>query len=371
MSRAYAEAGVDPSKINPFKHKMGEVIRLTAKYPNKRGVEVEERLRHAHGGVYRYVGPHRVQWCQTTEGLGNKNWIAEWMYTNSGTGQTFYEWIGWDMALMAVNDVIAQGAMPVIYTDEVASGDSDWFTDSSRTDAFAGGIHLVCQEVGMALVAGESPALRFLVNAEQPVKSCPSMSGCVVGIIAPSSRVITGENLKKGDCILGVTSSGPHCNGMSLIIDKGLALPEQFMTMVPGAKTLGEEALLPTRSYVALVEALLEAEVEIHALIPATGDGVSKLAFDTRDLTYRIHSWPSVPPLFEFMRELGVELYDCLKTFNMGIGYYMIEPQHEVARTIDLGQNAGYEVLEIGRVEEGERKVIYEPAQITLPPPGE
>lgn len=68
-------------------------------------------------------------WCKTQEGLGNKNWIAEWMYQYAGDGRTHYEWIGWDAGLMAVNDVIAQGAMPVVYLDEVAAGDSEWFED--------------------------------------------------------------------------------------------------------------------------------------------------------------------------------------------------------------------------------------------------
>ena len=371
MTNEYALAGVDYAKIQLFKDQMVRVIQSTAKFPNRRNVVVEERLRHSHGGVYRYVGSGSFQICQTAEGLGNKNWIAEWMYAFSNTGRTFYEWIGWDTALMAVNDLIAQGAMPVAYTDEVAAGDSDWFTDSLRTAALVEGFHKICEEVGMALVAGESPSLRYLVKSEPPVESCPSMSGCVVGIIAPANKVITGENLKKGDVILGVPSSGLHCNGVSAIIKRGLALPDKLLTKVPGGKTLGEEALIPTRSYVALVESLLNAEVDIHALIPATGDGVSKLAFDKRSLTYRIHSWPSIPPLFEFMGELGMELKDCLKIFNMGIGYYVIVPEFEVERVMELGKGAGYEVLEIGRVEEGERQVYYEPAGIPLRPPGE
>jgi phosphoribosylaminoimidazole (AIR) synthetase len=350
---------------------MVEVGARTLEFPLLRGVRVE---RGDHGCRYWYTGPGSVgpDWVQTTEGLGNKNWIAEWMYQNAGTGRNYYEWIGWDTGLMAVNDLIAQGAMPVVYTDEVAAGDSDWFTDIPRATALAEGYFQLCKEVKMALPAGESPALRYLVNALPPVKSCPTLSGCAVGIIGRGFRPVRPEKLGSGDRIIGVTSTGLHCNGISLVIRRALELPDKFLTKLPSGNTLGEEALIPTRSYVALVESLCEAEVEIHALIPGTGDGVAKVAFDKRPLTYRIHNWPEVPPLFLFIRSLGVSIHDCLKTFNWGVGYFMIVPEHEVNRTIDLGQKAGYQLLEVGIVEDGERQVIFYPeGNLVLEPPGE
>lgn len=371
MTSEYAGAGVDKRMIQGFKDRMIEVARSTVLFPNERGVVVEERVLHAHGGVYRYIGSQEHQWCQTTEGLGTKNWVAEWMATFSGFGGTFYEDMGWDTALMAVNDVIAQGALPVVYTDEVAAGDSEWFTDNDRSAALAEGFYRVCEKTGMALVAGESPSLKYLVNSEQPVLSCPSLSGCVVGIIAPSSRLITGENLQVGDRILGVTSNGPHCNGFSLMIKRALGLSDSFLVKVTGTgRTLGEEILAPTRSYVALIEALLEDETDIHAIVPGTGGGVAKLAYDKRPFTYRIGDWPEVPAVFQFFRDLGVTLEDCLKTFNWGIGYYVIVPQHAVARAIEVGTKVGYEVIEVGRVEEGDRQVIFEPEDIILSPQG-
>jgi phosphoribosylformylglycinamidine cyclo-ligase len=385
----YAQAGVDYEKIEPFKRHMIEVGKKTLTFPNRRGVYINQDVLHAHGAVYEYrkkMPEHFWQihkwpgyffrrspiFCNTQEGLGNKNWIAEWMYQHAGTGRTYYEDIGIDVALMAVNDLIAQGAMPVIYTDEVAAGDSDWFTDDARSAALAQGFFEVCQLVGMALPAGESPSLRYLIRAEPPVTSAPSLSGCATGIITKRDHLITGEKLQVDDIILGAPSSGLHANGVSLVIKKALALPDKFLTRLPNGNTLGEEALIPTRSYVALVEALLENEVDIHALLPSTGDGVGKLAFDDRPYTYRIHSWvKEVPLLFQFMHELGVSLEDCLKTFNWGIGYYIFVPPSEVKRVMDLGSKAGYEMYELGRVEDGERKTIFEPGDITLPPPGQ
>ena len=368
----YAESGVDYTSIEPFKQAMIEAGKKTLSFPNRREVFVDSGVLHAHGAIYRYTGSLLHTWCNTQEGLGNKNWIAEWMYKFSGTGQTYYRDIGIDTALMAVNDVIAQGAMPVIYTDEVAAGDSKWFEDKKRSKDLAQGFLEICELVGMALPAGESPALRYLVKSEPPVDSAPSLSGCVTGIIAPSDQIITGQKLQAGDHIIGVTSSGLHSNGVSLIIKRALGLSEKFMTELPNGNTLGEEALIPTRSYVALVEALQEQKVDIHALLPGTGSGISKIAFDSRSFSYRIHSWfDEIPLLFQFMQELGVTLKDCLTTFNWGSGFYIYVPPVEVDNTINIGIKAGYELMDLGVVENGERKVIFEPENITLAPPGE
>lgn len=364
----YAQAGVDYGRIGPFKRAMQEVGRRTLAFPNRRSVTVEPE---AHGATFWYTGPHPHRWCPTQEGLGNKNWIAEWLYQRDPNGPTYYRGIGVDAALMAVNDCIAQGAMPVVYTDEVAAGDSAWFEDARRARDLADGFFSVCQLVGMALPAGESPSLRYLIKSEPPVKSCPSLSGCCVGIIAPSHRRITNTRVQPGDRILGAPSSGLHANGISLVIKRAMSQPDQFLTKLSNGRTLGEEALIPTRSYVALVEGLLDAGVDIHALVPGTGGGVAKVAFEKRPLTYRITRWVEVPLLFQYFRELGVSIADCLTTFNWGIGYYVIVPPHEVANAFTAAAKAGYPLYELGGVETGERKVIFEPEGITLPPQGE
>jgi len=322
----------------------------------------------AHGAVFEYRGVQPHFWCMTQEGLGNKNWIAEWMYQHAGTGRTYYEGIGIDTALMAANDVICQGALPVIYTDEVAAGDSEWFMDERRSRDLAESFYRACEMCGMALPAGESPALRYLVKAEPPVRSAPSLSGCVTGLIAPRTRMVTGEKLALGDRIIGAPSSGLHANGISLVIKRALALKDRFLQLLPNGKTLGEEALIPTRSYVRLVEALQEKNIEVHSLLGGTGGGISKIAYAKKTFTYRVTKWvDEVPPLFRFMLETGVSLKDCITTFNWGIGFYIFVPEEEADRTIETGKIAGYDLIDLGQVEDGERQVIFEPENIILP----
>ena len=366
----YAKAGVDYTVMEPFKMAMIEAGKKTLKFPNRRGVFINEKATHAHGAVFEYRGELPHIWCQTQEDLGNKNWIAEWMYQK--TGKSFYESIAIDTALIVVNDVIAQGAMPVVFTDQLEASRSEWYADEKRSKDFANGFLKICEEVGMALPAGESASVTYLINPKEPVKEIASLSGSVTGIVAPKENLITGEKLGVGDHIIGVASSGLHANGISLVIKKALELGEQFLTKLPNGRTLGEEALIPTRSYVALVEALLEKKIKIHALLPGTGDGVGKIAFDKRPFTYRITSWLEIPPLFRFFNEnLDVNLENCLKTFNWGVGYYIFAPAEEVEKIIKIGKDAGYTLADIGIVEEGKRQVIFEPGKIILTPPGE
>lgn len=280
-----AKAGVDYSVMEPFKQAMIAAGKRTLAFPNKRDVYINQDALHAHGGVFEYRGDKSHLWCNTQEGLGNKNWIAEWMYQNEGTGKTYYDAIAKDVVLMAANDVIAQGAMPVVFTDEVAVGDASWYADKKRAEDLGRGFVEICEEIGAALPAGESPALRYLLKPEPPVTAAPSLSGCVTGIIAPRENLLTGKELAPGDRIIGVTSSGLHSNGVSVVIKRALELPEQFLTKLPNGNTLGAEALIPTRSYVALMEALLTRGVRPHAVLPGTGDGVGKLAYDKRNFT--------------------------------------------------------------------------------------
>jgi len=367
---AYARAGVDYTKMEPFKMAMIEAGKKTLSFPNKRGVYINEDATHAHGAVFEYRGSEPHIWCKTQEDLGNKNWIAEWMYEK--TGKSYYENIAIDTALIVVNDVIAQGALPVVFTDQLEASSSAWYADEKRANDLASGFLKICEEVGMALPAGESASVSYIVNPKPPVKEIATLSGSVTGIVAPAKRLITGKKLSAGDVIIGASSSGLHANGISLVIQKALELPEQFLTKLPNGRTLGEEALIPTRSYVALVEALLLSDVDVHAFLPATGDGVGKIAFDKRPFTYRIRNWPGVPELFRYYDdELNVSSQDCLKTFNWGVGYYTFAAQEDAERIVEIGAKAGYEMTILGVVEKGERQVIFEPASVILSPPGE
>lgn len=368
---AYAKAGVDYKDLQPFKDQMVAMGKTTFGFPLAAGAKVIDDVPHSHGAIFEIGG---MMFVLTIEGLGNKNWIAEWMYLMTGDPRWFAG-IGIDTILMASNDNIAQGAVPLIYVDEVTVGLGSWFRDSIRAEAIVQSFYNGLQGLGVALPAGETPALKFLLNPEAPVESAPSFSGAILGVIDPKSRLITGSKLAAGDSIIAVKSSGVHANGISLLIEEAKKLPDHFLTVLPNGNTFGEEALIPTVDYSPMVNALLEAGVDVHALLPGTGDGVGKLAFDKHPYTYRVTNWwpeDEIPLLFRFMRDhCGIGLLDCLKTFNWGGGYYVYVPADEEEEAVRVITEAGFDCLKVGLVEEGQRQTIFEPAGITLPPPGE
>lgn len=368
QEREYVQAGVDPRKIGQWKDIIKAVGQRTMDFPLRRQVVVEAS---PHGVEYYYRGNYEHRFFSTQEGLGNKNWIAEWMYQYAGTGRTYYEGIGWDNALMAINDLIATGHLPSHYLNEVAAGDSDWFADTKRATDLAESYFRLAEYDGFALPGGESPALKYLVKAELPVKSAPVLSGCAIGILAPLEYAFKGE-VVPGDRIMGFGSSGIHCNGISAVIRRAMQLPEKFLKKLPNGVTLGDEALTPTRSYVKLIEAFRNAETPIKRFLPGTGDGVAKLAIKRFPFTHVIDNWPDIPLIIRFLRDLGMSVEDTLTTFNCGIGYFAFVEARHVEEVIDVGGKAGYDTWYLGEVKEGPRQVVFGPEKgIVLPPQDE
>lgn len=376
-----ALAGVNYKEIKPFKDLMVDVGRRTLHLPEERGVFVIPTT-NGHAGVYQYRGKEDCAWVTTKEGLGNKAWIAMLLCQQGledPTGNFHFGGIGIDTFLMGANDNACHGGMPVILTDEVSCG-ADEFFGTPQANALAMSFEKACVDHGCALVQGESPAYSYLMSAKPPVKFAPSLSVNVIGIVTPARHYVSGEKVKPGDVLIGVPSSGLHANGISPTIRNVMKLSDGFLTKLNG-RTVGEEALIPTRSYVGFVEALLEAEIDVHAFVPITGDGIAKLAGDNR-YHYSVHSWPAehnIPPLFRFMLEVGMSKTNVAKTYNNGIGYVVIVPKKEVSKVLNIGNSTlitggdgFYYPMVIGDVEEkkGEDGVYFARWDLHLPPPG-
>lgn len=362
---------LDHGKIAPFKAAMRHAAKRTFAFPNSRGVFVEDKLLHSHGGVWEYCKEGRAKFCKTTEGLGNKNWIAEWMYMHDPKGGSRYDLMAISAIMCAANDNAAQGALPVVCTDEVAADNDEWFTDTARANDFGEGFVTGCRLAGMALIQGESPAYRYLLQPTPPVKHAPALSVTVTGVIAPVSRMVTGEKIAPKDVLIGAASSGLGENGISLVIKRGLELQDSFFTKFPGTSlTLGYEALRPSYCYVPMVEECQNQEIDVHAFQPATGNGVGKVAFDPRSYTYVIERWLDVPLIFQYLRELGVPILDCLKTFNWGVGYWIIVAPQDADAALKTIHRCGFKANVLGYIKEGDRKVVFCPeGDLDVPAP--
>ena len=357
---------VDYRKARLFTEAMKAVGERTIHFPEKRHVFIDEESVGSGVLPFEYRGPHNHHsWVTISEVLGDQPFIAEWMLQN--TGKSYFNNIAFNLTQIAGIDVIPRRGLPVVFNDVVATDSYDWGTDETRRNDFAKGIYEGCKSCGMALIQGETAAEKYLIKRRQAV-----LSAAVTGLIAPNNRKITGKELKIGDHIIAIKSSGIQGNGSALIIKRAMRLPEKFLTELLNGETIGKESLTRSVCLIPLAEALFEAEVDIPAFLPGTGGGPSKIASGKQSFTYRIHSWfDEIPSLFTFMRQLGVSLGDCLTTFNWGAAGYIFASLNEVEQIIDIGKKAGYQLLNIGKVEKGPRRVIFEPENITLSPPGE
>ncbi|MBX4205209.1 MAG: hypothetical protein KW788_03445 [Candidatus Doudnabacteria bacterium] len=357
MSKEYAAAGVDPSLIKPFKQLMRNVTERTRTFPQRRGVYVDTE------GCYNYTGNQAHKWKQVTEGLGNKIEIAEIVYRTTGVAK--FDSSALDTMRMAFNDAAAQGAMPVTYTDEVAPANSPWFNDSIRAKSMAEGFYQGCEHDDVALVGGESPALRFLV-IDNPV-----MSGCVVGLITPISRQIKNSEVVPGLVMVGVGANGLHSNGTSLVLDRGPKLsPDGLLSRMPNGEIFADAILRPTPSYVRLVERIQDAGITIVGIVPGTGGGVAKLMDAIpKEMTFRIRRWMGVPYVLQFMRErfeLGIR--SCLTTFNWGVGYYLFVRPEDAEAVCKIGEDWGHPMAILGETVEGPMQVDFQPEKEVFTP---
>ena len=384
MSNINASAGVDYAKIIGFKRAMCRVAEMTRALP--KNIAVLQTV-NGHAGAYHYTGQHSHFWVTTHEGLGNKAWISM-MLNRLGikdpTGEYWFGGIGIDTFLMGANDNAAQGGRPVIVTDEVSCG-SDEFFETPQPTALSKSFEQACLMGKCALVHGESPAYKYLMKAEPPVEYAPSLSVNVVGIVEPTVNFISGGHVRRHDIIIGTRASGLHANGISPVIKAVMALPNGFETECNG-RTIGEEALIPTRSYLGFVNALLLAGIDIHAFLPMTGGGIAKFAADTR-YHYKIDNWvpyDEMPALFRFMRQVcGLSIMDIIQTFNCGIGYAVIVPPCEVDKVLSVGSKTPIDGAEglynpivlgtvVGTVKKIKARVDFSSwnMRLSLPPPG-
>lgn len=338
---------------------MKSLRNATRHLPLARGVRVNE------SGSYAYQRNTQASFRSVTEGPGHKTWLGEWLYLK--TGRPYYDVMVWDTGLAAINDLITTGHMAITMTDDITAHSYKAFAVPAIRDSFLKGFMRLCQVHQMAIIGGETASLPFLMNPLEPAVNAPNMSASVTGILEWEGKEIR-DNVELGSTILGVRSLGPQVNGYSSIIDYGLQLKEQFLTVVPGTdKTFGELAMEPTVSVARLIESLMDHDVLLDGVLPATGDGLRKL-FRMGNFLYVIRKWPSVLPVFQYIKSLGMPPLECVTTFNYGIAYYLFVRASEVHRTIAIGREVGYEIDELGFVEDGGPLVDFKPEKLQIPP---
>ena len=279
-----------------------------------------------------------------TDGVGTKIKLAFLMDK--------HDTIGIDCVAMCVNDIACAGGEPLFFLDYIACGKNI----PEKIAEIVKGVSAGCVQSEAALIGGETAEHPGLMPEDEY-----DLAGFAVGVV-DEKDLITGENLKPGDVLIGMASSGVHSNGFSLVRKVFDMTVESLNTYYDelGA-TLGETLLAPTRIYVKALKAVKEAGVTVKACSHITGGGfyenVPRMLKEGTHAVINKNSYP-IPPIFTMMAKKGnIEEHMMYNTYNMGLGMIVAVDPADVDKTMEAMKSAGDTPYVVGTIEAGEKGV--------------
>lgn len=354
---SYREAGVDYDALDAGKRMAMAKALSTSPLLQAHGARALDASRGEPAFVFELDGR---SFAFVVEGLGTKSIVARQVLERHGINR--FADVAYDTVAAIVNDLCCVGALPLVVNAYFATGASEWYADAARSEALLEGWRQACADAGCAWGGGESPSLPGLLDARDI-----ELAGAAVGALPAGRAPILGEQLAPGDEIVLVSSSGLHANGASLARLIAERLPDGYATELPDGTSFGEALLAPSLMYAPLIAAALQAQLPISYLSHITGHGLLKLMRPPRALTYRIERLPPVPAVLEFLVEQsGLEPHAAYSTFNMGSGFALYCGAGDGERLVELARGLGLSALLAGSVEEGPRRVILEPVDVSF-----
>ena len=263
-----------------------------------------------------------------------------------------HDTIGIDAVAMCVNDVVCAGGEPLFFLDYIACGKN--YPEKIAT--IVSGVAEGCKQAGCALIGGETAEHPGLMPQDEY-----DLAGFAVGVV-DKKDLITGENIKPGDTLIGIASSGVHSNGFSLVRKVFKMTEEALNTYYDSlGTTLGEALIVPTRIYVKALKSVKEAGVTIKGCSHITGGGfyenIPRMLPDGVRAVVKKDSY-EVPPIFAMLMKDGDIAEEMMyNTFNMGIGMVLAVNPADKDAAIKALEAAGEKAYVIGQVEAGEKGV--------------
>ncbi len=264
-----------------------------------------------------------------------------------------HDTVGIDCVAMCVNDIVCSGAKPLFFLDYIAIGKNY----PEKVATLVSGVAEGCVQSGCALVGGETAEHPGLMPVDEY-----DLAGFAVGIV-DKKDILDSENVKAGDVIIALPSSGVHSNGFSLV-RKVFAISEENNNLGEYVEslgcTLGEALLTPTRIYVKPVLSLME-KVKVKSIAHITGGGfyenVPRALPEGKKAVIRKED-VRVLPVFDLIAQTGnIPVEDMYSTFNMGVGMMIIVSAEDADTAIETLKAAGEDAYIVGRIEDGEKGV--------------
>lgn len=331
----YKSAGVDIEKANELVENIKNIAKKTARPGILAGIG-------GFGALFelpmdRYQKPVLVS---GTDGVGTKLKLAMMMNRHDS--------IGIDLVAMCVNDIVTCGAEPLFFLDYFATGQ----LNPAQAHDILKGIGLGCEEARAALIGGETAEMPGLYQGEDY-----DLAGFTVGVVE-KSKIIDGRNIKSGDALIALASSGLHSNGFSLVrrvLEKaGADLNTSFES-----QSLGETLLTPTKIYVRSILNLI-SKIDVKGMAHITGGGlienIPRMLPAGTQAVLKSSTW-TWPAIFQWLQSNGkIESSEMTRTFNVGVGMVLCVEKNNLDEALSLLKNTGEKAWHIGEIKESPEK---------------
>jgi phosphoribosylformylglycinamidine cyclo-ligase len=324
----YAESGVDIFKEE-------KAIKEILSNIKKRRTGMGQPLGGHYAGMIEF-GKYALVLC--TDGVGSKVLIA--------TEMKKWDTVGIDCIAMNVNDAICVGAEPIAFVDYLAIDDPK----PEITKEIGKGLEKGAELSNISIISGETASLPEIINGFDLAGTCLAY--------VEKEKIVTGEKIKPGDVIIGLSSSGIHSNGYTLarkvLLKNGFSYHDKFPDGLYPGKKIGDVYLIPTRIYVKEVVELLK-NVNIHGVAHITGSGLRKIQRINNNVKFVINDPFQPQPVFRFLQKYGnINNKEMYRTFNMGMGLVVIVSKNDVNKALKiLKKNSEADVKIVGKVEKG------------------
>lgn len=330
----YAQAGVNIEAGNQFVERIKKAVRSTA-IP---GADAEIG---GFGGEVNLAGAgyptEGLVMVGAIDGVGTKLMIAQ------QTGK--HDTVGIDLVAMNVNDLVVQGAKPLMFLDYIGCSKLDPEVSASFVEGVCNG----CIQAGCALVGGETAEMPGMYQGDDY-----DAAGCAIGIMESSNRLPRLDDMTEGDILIGLASAGVHSNGFSLVRRILQEARLEYSAAAPwdnSGVTVGESLLTPTKVY---VKPVLKVVAKLKGLAHITGGGLTENV--PRMLPQRlaaeidVATW-QLPPVFKWLKKAGnVEGAEMARAFNTGVGMIAVVAPSEVEEVIRTLEQEGETVYTVGKL---------------------
>jgi phosphoribosylformylglycinamidine cyclo-ligase len=333
-SLSYAAAGVDIDAGNRLVDRIKPLAKATSRSGTLSSLG-------GFGALFdpKAAGYHDPILVSATDGVGTKLKLA--------FAANIHNTVGIDLVAMCVNDLVVQGAEPLFFLDYFACG----ALNVDRAEAVITGIAKGCELAGCALVGGETAEMPGMYEADEY-----DLAGFAVGAAERNALLPTLETMQAGDVLIGLTSSGFHSNGFSLVrkILEHAGLDLSSKAPFDGTKTVGEALLTPTKIYVKSCLSAIKDTGAVKGLAHITGGGLTenipRVLPDSLSAEVDLDSW-TLPEMFRWAQSAGnVAESEMLKTFNCGIGMVLICDSEKSDAVIAALEAAGEHALCMGQL---------------------